>query len=272
MTCYTVIGARGFIGARVAASLRAGGESVQAPGRDDPALWTGDLGRVFYCAGLTGDYAQRPFEAVEAHVGLLARLLEHGRFERLVYLSSTRLYDALADGDGREDRPIPLLSAEPRHVYELSKALGENLVLTRSQGRGAVARLSYVFDWAAGAQGFLSDWLIAAQRRRRLTIESSPTAARDYIHLDDAVRALRAILDAPVTEVVNVAGGRSLANGEIAAIFAGRGWSVDFTAPAQAAPPPRRCAVARLAALGAPARDAAVLIDDYLRGLPLPPV
>lgn len=268
MSRYTVIGAGGVIGSRVVAHLRAAGADVYAPGRDDEGIWTRDLGRVFYCAGLTGDYRQRPFAAVEAHVSLLARLLESASFERIVYLSSTRLYDALADGEGREDRPIPLDSADPRHIYELSKALGENLALTQSRGRGAVARIAYVFDWAEGAEGFLSDWLRAARTSRSLRLDSSPSAARDYIHLDDVAGGLRALLDSDGAQIVNLARGEALSNAQIAEVFARAGWVVEFTRPAETAAPAARCDVSRLAALGAPARDVRALIAGYLDGLP----
>ena len=57
---YTVIGASGFVGARLAASLRGGGHAVYAPQRGDPELLRRPLGRVIYCAGMTADYAARP--------------------------------------------------------------------------------------------------------------------------------------------------------------------------------------------------------------------
>ena len=72
MTQFTVIGASGFLGSRLVTALTASGHEVYAPTRDDPALFTRPLVRVFYCAGLTGDFIARPFDTVEAHVSLLA--------------------------------------------------------------------------------------------------------------------------------------------------------------------------------------------------------
>src|SRR4051812_24671353 len=118
MAGYTVIGASGFVGRRLVETLAAAGAAPFAPARDDPRLFTQDLGRGFYCAGLTADSLARSFETVEAHVGLIARLLERGRFERLVYLSSTRLYDWMGPAAGREDEPLSLTPSEPRHLYD----------------------------------------------------------------------------------------------------------------------------------------------------------
>jgi nucleoside-diphosphate-sugar epimerase len=263
VTLYTVFGAQGFIGKRLTARLRADGHEVSTPGRGDPAEGR-DLGRVIYCAGLTGDYRTRPHDAVEAHVSLLSRILERTRFERLVYLSSTRLYQTAAVG--REDALLSIDPNDPEHLYELSKALGENLTLHRSGGRGAVARLSYVFDEQPGATGFLSDWLNRARQGGDIEIASSPTAGRDYIHLDDVVLALRAMADSSANTIINVASGRVTTNAEIAEVFARAGRRVVFTAADQSVETPA-IDVARLTQLGVRARPAVELIGAYLGGL-----
>ena len=85
------------------------------------------MGTVFYCAGLTSDYAVRAHDTVSAHVCLLNELLQGGNFETLVYLSSTRLYDSLGPYAVDEDSALALNPANPRHLYDLSKALGEAL-------------------------------------------------------------------------------------------------------------------------------------------------
>jgi len=249
MARYTVIGASGFVGARLTTTLMAEGREVWAPPRDEPRLFTDDLGLVFYCAGLTADYLARPFDTVEAHVSLIARLLQKGRFERLVYLSSTRLYDWAGPEAGREDEPLSLRPAEPRHLYDLSKALGENLCLTQSGGRASVARLACVWDWTDGSPGFLSEWMQKARSSRELSFDSATGYVRDYIHLDDTVAALRAILDSGAAGIFNVASGENVSNGEMAEVFEAAGWHVRLAreTPRQAAP---RCDVARIASLG----------------------
>ncbi len=265
MSRYTVIGAAGFVGARLAAALEAEGHAVYAPSRDDDGLFTRDLGRVFYCAGLTADYLARPFDTVEAHVGLVARMLRDAHFERLVYLSSTRLYDASGPAAGREDEALSLAPGEPRHLYDLSKALGENLCLTQGGGRASVARLSCVWDWRDGAPGFLSEWLQQARRRRVLSFDSATGHVRDYIHLDDTVAALRAMVDGPARGIVNVASGENVSNEELAEVFDRSGWTVDLArfTPRQAAPV---CAVDRLHALGVRPTPVRHAIETLLNG------
>lgn len=265
MTLYSVIGGGGFIGRRMVRALRDAGAEVRTPARDGSDLFHGDLGRVIYCAGLTGDYRERPFETVEAHVTLLARLLEHGRFERLVYLSSTRLYQTAQAASGREDKPLRFDPNDREQVYELSKALGENLAVNRSQGRGTAARLSYVFDWEPGSAGFLSDWLVRARDRRQLQVASSPEDGRDYVHVDDVTAALRRLADSEANGIVNVASGRTTTNAEIAEVFRRAGWTVAFARAG--APPATPVDVERLAELGLRVRPPLALIEGYLAGL-----
>ncbi len=261
----TVVGAAGFVGARLAVRLRADGWDVFAPAKGDPELFERDLGVVFYCAGLTADYDRRPFDTVEAHASLVSELIRAGRFERLVYCSSTRLYDGQRKDVAHEAEPLVFDPADPRRVYDLSKALGENLTLARTAGRGAVARLSNVYDWEDGAPGFLSEWLIKARANRDLVLESSPNIARDYIHLDDTVEALIAIATKG-EGIYNVAAGRLSTNADIARVFEAAGWWVKFTGDASPPAPPN-AAVERLAGLGVRARPVEDVVAGYLEGL-----
>lgn len=267
MTGYTVIGGSGFVGSHVVEQLRSAGSDPWCPGRDEPAMWQKDLGRVIYCAGLTGDFRARPFATVEAHVSLLVRLLERASFERIIYLSSTRVYDLLTDGAGSEDRPIPVNAADPEHLYELSKMLGENLTLGRSDGRGQVGRLSYVFGFGKRSQGFLSDWLRSASGSRSLTLDSSKEFARDYIHVDDVAQALIAMAGSEDSGIVNVARGESLSNEQIAALFARKGWDVEFSRESNSAYQPVPISTTKLSSLGITPRPVLPTIDKYLTEL-----
>ncbi|CAN5528051.1 N/A [soil metagenome] len=263
MSQYTIIGASGFIGSRLVEALGARGQEVYAPQRGDPELLSRRLGRVFYCAGLTGDFMVRPFDTVEAHVGLLATMLRSAHFERLIYLSSTRLYDSLGSRGGHEDDVLEFDVAAPRNVYDLSKALGENLCLARSGGRAAVARLSNLFDWTEEAGGFLSDLLKRARLERFIRLDSSPLVGRDYIHANDVVEALLAMDAESVQGTVNVAGGKALSNADIAQVFADAGWTIEFTGDHAAAQGPC-CDIGRMATLGVRPREARHVLREIL--------
>lgn len=212
----TVIGARGLVGGRLCALLEERGAHPWCPVREQESeLYLRPLGVVYYCAGLTADYRARPFDTVEAHVSLLARILKTADFERLVYLSSTRLYDSLTEGEGREDAMLMFSSADPRHLYDLSKSLGENLCLTASEGRAIVARLSCVLGDSLQDDGFIPALLSEAQAKSTLQVASSPYFARDYIGLDDVVELLVHIATHGQERIYNVASGVNISNREV---------------------------------------------------------
>jgi nucleoside-diphosphate-sugar epimerase len=262
----TILGASGFVGSRLHARLAAEGREVFAPAKGDPKLLERDLGTVFYCAGLTADYDRRPFDTVEAHATLLSHLVRVGRFERLIYLSSTRLYDGQNKATVTETDPLLFDPSDPRRIYDLSKALGENITVARTGGRGAVARLANVYDWEEGAPGFLSEWLIRAAGEREIRLESSPNVVRDYIHLDDVVTALIGMADKKAPGIFNVASGELISNAEVAELFEQAGWKVTFAGGASAAPPPN-VKIWRLEALGVRPRRVEDVVRGYLAGL-----
>jgi len=220
----TVIGAAGFIGRHLARHLRDAGVEVHETARDSLHWLDRPLGHVFYCAGLTSDHAQRPHDTVDAHVGLLNRVLQQGQFESLVYLSSTRLYDGTLVDPADEDAALMLHPCLPRHLYDLSKALGESLCHAAGHGRARIARLSCVVRDADDADGFLARLLrdvprAVAQdesgRPPRLQVDTTPYATRDYVHMDDVLRALVLIATRGTQSVYNVASGRNISNREL---------------------------------------------------------
>lgn len=260
----SIVGARGFVGARLVRHFEAQGGRVHAYGRGDEARLMADAhGSMYYCAGFTGDYADDPAGTVEAHAGLISRVIAAARFERLVYCSSTRLYDSAGVALAHEDTPLVFSPENPRHLYDLSKALGENLCLNDPQKRCVVARISNVFDLDPQASGFLMDWLRAAQKSTHVELASSPHFGRDYIHVDDVVSALVAIVASKAAGIFNAASGRVTRNAEIAAELEKRGILTRFSSDALAAPMPI-IATARMQALGVHARDTR---DIFVRNL-----
>ena len=73
MARFTIVGAQGFIGGRLASHLAAHGHEVAMPARG--ALPAKDCGHVVYCAGVTADFRRRAFDTVAAHVTHLAEAL-----------------------------------------------------------------------------------------------------------------------------------------------------------------------------------------------------
>jgi nucleoside-diphosphate-sugar epimerase len=217
MAKITVLGARGFIGSRLAMRLRELGHDVFCPDRNAD-LAGQDLGHVAYCIGLTADFRQRPLDTVEAHVCKLADVIRRCAFESLVYLSSTRVYGA--SGTGREDTPVAACSADPSDLYNLSKLLGESLCLSATKPV-RVARLSNVYGPDFTSENFLTELIRTAVDTGEVLLRSALDSAKDYIALDEVVEVLCWMLTGSCRHgLYNVASGKSVSNAEIAEALA----------------------------------------------------
>jgi nucleoside-diphosphate-sugar epimerase len=230
----TIIGAGGFIGTALHARLQALGWSCTLPDRSASWSPTGPLGHVFYCAGLTADYALRPVDTVEAHVGLLSRVLASPHWLSLVYLSSTRVYDGQPPQRyDDEEGPFVTDPCNARHLYDLSKLLGENLCHVMGKGKARVARLSCVYRDERDPDGFMGHLMrnvLTTPAGTILSVDSSPDFQRDYVHLDDVVEALLSIALAGRSRVYNVASGINVTNSELAeAVWRSTGVRIKFT-------------------------------------------
>jgi nucleoside-diphosphate-sugar epimerase len=208
---FTILGAGGFIGKRLTNYLSRHGVGHEAPPRDDLSHLERRLGHVVYCIGLTADYAQRPFDTVEAHSCRVARTLAHARFESFVYLSSTRLYDS-GTTSGREDSPLSLRPLDRRNLYDLSKALGESLCVHAGGGRARVARLASVYSDDLGDETFLHSTLRRAARESSFSLDTAADNERDYVHIDDVCASLVAVAAFGKRPIYNVASGENVNN------------------------------------------------------------
>ncbi len=202
---WTVLGATGVIGRQLVARLRADGQAVDTPGRDDPGLCTRPLGQVIYAIGLTADFRSRPYDTVQAHVSLLAELLQKADFSSLLYLSSTRVYMHAASS--REDAMLGVQAQDPSDLYNLSKLMGESLCLNGGRAGVRVVRLSNVVGGEdADTANFLPS-LVREARGGRLLLQTAPDSAKDYIHIDDVAELLPRIASTGRQRLYNVASG-----------------------------------------------------------------
>jgi nucleoside-diphosphate-sugar epimerase len=209
----TVLGAGGFIGSHLVRRLEALGREHLAPERDED-LAGRELGAVIDCRGLTADFRQRPLDTVDAHVGLVERLLRHSRLDSLTYLSSTRVYRGVP-GPAQEDLALRLEPAWEDDLYNLSKAMGESLTLV-GHPRGRVARLSNVYGPDIASDNFLSMVLREVVATGTLILQTSLDSSRDYVSVHDVVDALIAVATEGQQRVYNVASGRNVSNGALA--------------------------------------------------------
>lgn len=210
----TILGSGGFIGSHLLRHLQRGEYEVFAPERDDPRVFTEPLGHVIYAIGLTADFRTRPLDTIEAHVCVLRRLLAHGHFTSLTYLSSTRVYSG-ADSTA-ENASLCVNPCEPGDLYNLSKLAGEALCLHGGRPGLKVARLSNIVGLRSDPDIFIDQLLEEGFRCGHIELRTSLASRKDYLHIDDAVELLTTLAISPVEGIFNIASGEGIDNGEIA--------------------------------------------------------
>jgi nucleoside-diphosphate-sugar epimerase len=209
---FTILGSTGFIGSNLLRWLQDRSIPCQAPARDDD-LRDRPLGHVVYCIGLTGDFRFHRHETVEAHVCKVERLLHHGQFDSLTYLSSTRLYRR-GPSPAREENGLWVNPSDADDIYNVSKAMGESLLLA-SADNVKVIRLSHVYGLDWGSKSFLSSVITDSVQHGRVVLRSALDSERDYVSIDDVVDLIFRISTTGARRMYNVARGVNVSNGQI---------------------------------------------------------
>lgn len=213
---FTVLGASGFVGSALTTSLRNDGHEVQAVGRVDLASLKGSLGHVVYCIGLTGDFRARSADTVEAHAGLLARLLAGVNCDSFLFLSSTRVYGS-SHADEVVDEETPLVvRPDASAIYDLSKLLGESLVLAQDSPAYRVARLSNVVGDGMSPATFLGSLLRDLGASGRVEIGEAPSSSKDYVALSSVTKFLPLLAVDGKQRLYNVCSGVQTTHQQIA--------------------------------------------------------
>lgn len=225
---FTVLGGRGYIGARLVAHLQSRGHEVSAPLEEQEWLSGRNLGHVIYAIGLTGDFRARLHDTIEAHVNVLARVLQKAVFDSLLYLSSTRVYGGLPKGTlAHEDMQLNVTPSADA-IFDLSKLLGESLCLSTNLPRVRIARLSNVYGANQDPQTFLGSIFRDLAKDGKVTILESPDSSKDYIALDDVVKLLELISLNGIASIYNVASGISVTHRGLSRRFEDLGHAADF--------------------------------------------
>lgn len=214
---FTVLGAGGYIGSRLVAYLETQGYECFAPSRDAPLTFSGSLGHVIYCIGLTADFRYRPYDTVRAHVSVLAEVLEKNHYDSFLYLSSTRIY--AHSTTATEDTLLqanPLFSGD---LYNLTKMTGEALCLALPSEKIRIVRLSNVYGGEWDSENFLVSVMRDALGKRSVLLQTSATSEKDYVHIDDVVRMLPVIAMTGQHRLYNVASGVNVSNQDLLAII-----------------------------------------------------
>ncbi|EOB2820171.1 NAD-dependent epimerase/dehydratase family protein [Vibrio vulnificus] len=215
MALFTVIGGRGFIGSELVSQLEQEGHAVQVPDREAEWVYKNKLGIVIYAAGC-GDCDNDPVNVIEANLSLLGKIIENSDFEKLVYLSSTRLY--LNQYETSEDVNLNISTNDSRRLFNLTKIAAEELC-AKSKRDCLIIRPSNVYGLAIDSPLFLPAIVRDALLNNNVNMYVTPKYSKDYVYVVDLVNAILRLVDKGVTGTFNIASGENTSAKEIATIL-----------------------------------------------------
>lgn len=215
MERYTVLGSTGFIGSNLVKFLRAKGGEVYAPSRIEN-LRGKELGTVFYCIGMTADFRKKPLETIDAHVNVLKSVLQETNVKRLIYLSSTRVYQN--NENTNTDAALRVNPHKFDDIYNITKILGESICLSHSK-LCKVVRVSNVLGLDPKKSNFLYSLIEQMKTRSKVVIQQSPEDAKDYVDIEDVCDLLYKIGTRGNKNIYNLASGINISNREIASLL-----------------------------------------------------
>ncbi len=210
---YTILGSRGFIGSHVTALVASSGHDLWCPRRTE-RLDTQHAGHIIYCVGMTADFRQHPHQTIDAHVTFLQHVLKTADFDSLTYLSSTRVYQHTDREVVHEDTPLVATSQNAGDLYNLSKLLGENLLL-QHDGCVRVARLSNVVGHDVMSANFLFSVIRDCVLRGEVCLQQTLASAKDYVDIQYVAELLLRLGPFGTQQVYNIASGYNVSHSQI---------------------------------------------------------
>lgn len=202
----------------------AGVEIVECDLRDIRRLYgivhKANAGAIIHCGGYSGPMLGRenPHDMIEVNVTGTANLLELARLtgmRRFVYCSSMSVYGSTTAGPVDEHSYL-----EPATVYGATKLAAEQLVIAYARDHGldtAALRLSWIYGPNRKTTCILRQMIDDALHGKPTTQSWGADFPRQYIHSDDAARALLAALDSQGLKkrVYNITGESRVTLGEL---------------------------------------------------------
>ena len=235
-----VTGASGFIGGHLIPHLEAAGhqavplrrdtagsfapsDAKLAPTTTDLADHMRGVDAVIHLAVRQQDSPDTPLaDYLPSNVALTEHLLQAvvaANVSRFVLASSRLVYPSWINVPATEDCPHP-----PDTFYGLSKRIGELLVAAYSARhgiRGSALRVAQVFGPGDKGRGVLPRFIETARKGHGLVIAGQGVAVRDFVYVQDVVRAFRLAVESTGSPpVINIGGGRGYSINELATAVA----------------------------------------------------
>lgn len=155
---------------------------------------------------------------MDANVNKLKVILTQANFQKLVYISSTRVY--LNSRDSAENSDLKICHNDGRKLFNLTKLVAEELCL-RSKKNVVVVRPSNVYGLALNSPLFLPQIIKNAINNNHVDMYVSSDYEKDYVSVDDVVAVMYKLAESITSpgDIYNIASGYNVSAKSIADIL-----------------------------------------------------
>lgn len=235
MEKFTVFGHKGFIGSNFVNYLIEKDIKLILPNRNE--IPKENMGNVVYAIGKTTNFVEYPIETIDAHVCFLKKILEQGKFENFIYLSSTRIYNNLPEPVVDENTSLKINLANQKEIYNVSKLMGECLCLSDQFKNIKIVRISNVFGEGMTGKNFLGNLLTQAMKSDSITINETRDSGKDYVNINDVIQIIIKIISSGKYQIYNISSGKNILHYDIGNIFEKHGKRVNYLDNMKSLPP-----------------------------------
>ena len=204
----SVFGATGFIGSRFCELYP---DSVEIISRNRYLAKTND---ILYLISTTDNYNvfTNPFIDIETNLIVLLKVLENNKNQNVIFnfISSWFVY-------GDTDLPAHEDSiCNPKGFYSITKKAAEDLLISYCKTfhlNYRILRLCNIYgpkdSGISKKKNALQYMISQLKRNEKVQLYQGGEVIRDYLHIDDACRAIKMIIEsAPLNSIINVGSGK----------------------------------------------------------------
>ena len=226
-----ILGSNGWIGSAFVKYLEGLDHKVICVNRFNLDDWLKTKDRkdiVIYTIGITGDFKNRLFEACEAHVTLLQKVLfyQNLKIKNFLYFSSSRIY--MRNKSTTEIDAINSIPTEINDFYNISKLMGESLILSIKNQNYKVVRISNVIGLGQPKETFIGQLIDECDKNGKAKIIQSSRSQKDYILLKDVINYSLKIINSGRFRLYNVSYGKNKTHKEISEWLRDQGYNIFF--------------------------------------------
>lgn len=213
---FTIIGSKGYIGSNLEKFLKRKRIKVITIDRikNENFRSNHNYGVIVYASGVTHDHKSRIFDLIETNTLVLHNVLKNMRYDKFIYLSSTRIYKN--NNFKSEKSKIKIDIPSESNIYDISKIMGESICNSfNHEKKVKIIRLSNVFGGADLGNKFLQNLISEIKQYKEIKLLENKKFGKDYIDINIVMKYLFKISISGKHSIYNLASGEIITNKKI---------------------------------------------------------